>query len=138
MESVWDYPRPPRLEPTDRHIVIRHAGRTIADTRGALRVLETSHPPVYYLPPGDVDQSLIESAPGSSFCEWKGVARYWDVVIGEVRVARVGWSYPDPVPAFRALIDHFAFYAGPLDECLVVISRRGDARRMYRHLFLIS
>ncbi|MCL7966141.1 MAG: DUF427 domain-containing protein [marine benthic group bacterium] len=119
MESVWDYPRPPRLEPTDRHIVIRHAGRIIADTRAALRVLETSHPPVYYLPPGDVERSLLEAAPGSSFCEWKGAARYWNLVIGDERLRKLAWSYPDPVPAFRALIDHLAFYAGPLDECLV-------------------
>ena len=119
MESVWDYPRPPRLEPAHRHIVIRHSGRIIADTRSALRVLETSHPPVYYLPPGDVDQSLLEPAPGSSYCEWKGVARYWDLVVGQERLAKLAWSYPDPVPAFRPLTDHFAFYAGPLDECLV-------------------
>ncbi|MEJ2482211.1 MAG: DUF427 domain-containing protein [Gemmatimonadota bacterium] len=119
MESVWDYPRPPRLEPTDRHIVIHHAGRVIADTRNALRVLETSHPPVYYLPPDDVDLTLLEPAPGSSICEWKGTARYWDLVIGEKRIDRVAWSYPDPVPAFRPMLDHLAFYAGPLEKCLV-------------------
>lgn len=119
MESVWDYPRPPRLEPARRHIVIRHAGRLVADTRDALRVLETSHPPVYYLPPGDVDLSLLEPASGGSYCEWKGVARYWDLVTGGERLAKIAWSYPDPTPEFAALRDHLAFYAGPLDDCLV-------------------
>ncbi|MGW8282938.1 MAG: DUF427 domain-containing protein [Gemmatimonadota bacterium] len=119
VESVWDYPRPPRLEPTGRRIVIRHAGHIVADTRSAWRVLETSHPPVYYLPPADIDTSVIQSADGGSFCEWKGVARYWDLVIGARRIARAAWSYPDPATAFSALRDHLAFYAGPLDECTV-------------------
>lgn len=119
VESVWDYPRPPRLEPAGRHVLIRHAGHLVAETRTALRVLETSHPPVYYLPPEDVDRSLLEPAGGGSFCEWKGVARYWDLVIGEMRLAQVAWSYPKPIAEFRALVDHLAFYAAPLDECLV-------------------
>jgi uncharacterized protein (DUF427 family) len=119
MESVWEYPRPPRLEPTDRHIVIRHGGQTVADSRSALRILETSHPPVYYLPPDDVDLALLVPASGGSFCEWKGVARYWDLVTGDERLEMVAWSYPDPAPDYRALRDHLAFYAGPLDACLV-------------------
>jgi uncharacterized protein (DUF427 family) len=119
MESVWDYPRPPALEPTDRHIVIRHAGRIVADSRRPLRLLETSHPPAYYLPPDDVDDTLLVRAPGSSFCEWKGLAGYWDVVIGSERLRKVAWSYPDPVEAYAGLRDHFAFYAGPFDECTV-------------------
>lgn len=119
MESVWDYPRPPVLEGTDRHIMIRHSGRVVADTRRALRLLETSHPPVYYLPPGDVDDTLLVRARGSSFCEWKGLAGYWDVVIGSERLARVAWSYPDPVTAYEALRNHLAFFAGPFDECTV-------------------
>ena len=119
MESVWDYPRPPRLEPTDRHIVVRHSGRVLADSRRALRLLETSHPPVYYLPPGDVDDTVLVQTSGSSFCEWKGLAEYWDVVIGGQRLAKVAWSYPDPVAAYGALRDHFAFYAHPFDECTV-------------------
>lgn len=118
-ESVWDYPRPPRLEPTLRHIVIRHAGYLVADTRDAYRVLETSHPPVYYLPPADVDRSLLVPASGSSYCEWKGMARYWDLVADEERLSRIAWSYPDPAPVFEAIRDHLAFYAGPLEACLV-------------------
>lgn len=119
VESVWDYPRPPHLEPSGRHVVIRHAGHIVADTRNALRVLETSHPPVYYLPPTDIDTSVIHAADGGSFCEWKGVAEYWHVVIGGRRIDRAAWSYPRPAAAFSALKDHLAFYAGPLDECTV-------------------
>ncbi|MBT8478843.1 MAG: DUF427 domain-containing protein [Gemmatimonadetes bacterium] len=119
MESVWDYPRPPRLEPTARHIVVRHGGRLVAETRQSLRVLETSHPPVYYLPPADIDSSVVREATGSSYCEWKGLARYWDVVVGDVRVPSAAWSYPEPTPAFEALRDHLAFYADRLEACLV-------------------
>ena len=119
MESVWDYPRPPRLEATDRLIVIRHAGLILAESRRALRVLETSHPPVYYVPPDDVDVSMLEEAPGQSFCEWKGVARYWDVVVTGERIERAAWSYPKPVPEYSAMQDHLAFYADRFDECSV-------------------
>lgn len=119
MESVWDYPRPPRLEPTGRRIVVRHRGRLVADTRRALRVLETSHPPVYYVPPVDVDRTLLQSATGGSLCEWKGRAAYWDVVIDGERTARAAWSYPAPTAAFSALRDHLAFYADRLDDCSV-------------------
>lgn len=119
MESVRDYPRPPRLEPIGRHIVVRHGGRVVAETRRALRVLETNHPPVYYLPPDDVDGTLLAPAPGTSFCEWKGTARYWDLRIDGARVERAAWSYPDPAPLFLPLRDHLAFYADRLDACLV-------------------
>ena len=119
MESVWDYPRPPRLESTNRHVLVRHGGTLIADTVQALRVLETSHPPVYYVPPADVDFSLVRPAPGSSFCEWKGLARYWNVVVEGERIERVAWSYPAPDPAFATLKDHLAFYADRLDDCQV-------------------
>lgn len=119
MESVWDYPRPPRLEPTNRHIVVRHRGHTIADSRRAMRVLETSHPPTYYIPREDVDMSFIEEATGTSFCEWKGTARYWTVVADGDRIERTAWSYPDPTSAFRPMKDHLCFYAHGVDECRV-------------------
>ena len=118
-ESVWDYPRPPRLERSDRHIEIVLGGETIADTRRAWRVLETSHPPVYYLPTGDIRMELLEPAAGSSFCEWKGAARYWSVRLGDRLLERVGWSYPDPAPGFEPIRDHIAFYAGPFDAVRV-------------------
>lgn len=118
-ESVWDYPRPPRLEQTDRLIQITFGGVVIADTRTAWRVLETSHPPVYYLPPADLKTEHLNQSPGSSFCEWKGGARYVDVRVGD-RVARsVGWYYPDPTAAFSAIRDHIAFCAGAMDRCTV-------------------
>ena len=87
-ESVWDYPRPPRLEPVAKRLRVEHAGETIADTTWGYRVLETSHPPTYYIPPEDVRQELLEPAPGSSFCEWKGPASYVDLVVGDQRSPR--------------------------------------------------
>jgi uncharacterized protein (DUF427 family) len=118
-ESVWSYPRPPALEPVDARVRIVLDGRVIADTTSAWRVLETSHPPVYYLPPGDVAADAVTAAGGGSLCEWKGRARYWDVRAGDRRIERGAWSYPDPTPAFRAIKDHLAFYAGPMDRCTV-------------------
>ena len=118
-ESVWDYPRPPRLEPTPRRIRIVFAGETIADTRRAWRVLETSHPPVYYLPLDDIRREWLIAAPGSSFCEWKGGAVYWTLRVGGREAPRVAWSYPAPMLGFAPIRDHLAFYAGPLDECTV-------------------
>ncbi len=118
--SVWDYPRPPRLEPTARRLRIIHKGIVVADTVAGLRTLETSHPPTYYLPPADIDMGLLHaSAQRGSFCEWKGRATYWDVHIGQDTLFGVGWSYPDPTPAFAALKDHIAFYAAPFDEVWV-------------------
>ena len=119
MESVWDYPRPPRIESTSKRIVIRFGGAIIADTTHAMRVLETSHPPVYYLPIADVKDGALVRVSGSSFCEWKGVAHYYDVVSGSKRAERAAWGYADPTPGFRDLVLRVAFYAGPMDECTV-------------------
>ena len=94
-------------------------GVTVADSRAAIRTLETSHPPSYYIPPADIALGMLRRAEGSSFCEWKGAAAYWDIVIGDLVLPRVGWSYPNPTPAFAMLRDHIAFYAGPFDRCSV-------------------
>lgn len=118
-ESVWDYPRPAVAEPTGARIVIEHRGRIVAETRSAVRTLETSHPPSYYIPRTDVAVGMLRRAAGSSFCEWKGAAAYWDVVIDDVVLARVGWSYATPTPPFALLRDHVAFYAAPFDRCTV-------------------
>ena len=118
-ESVWDYPRPPRLEPSASHIVVELGGRILADTSRSLRVLETSQPPAYYLPPDDVDVARLEPSPTRTVCEWKGVASYVSVVVDGRRVADAGWCYPSPAPAFEALRGHFAFYAQVMDRCLV-------------------
>ena len=118
-ESVWDYPRPPRVEPVAERVTIRLGGALIADTGNALRVLETSHPPVYYLPIDDFVPGALADAPGSSFCEFKGAARYFDVHGGGVVREGAAWNYPDPAPGFETLVDRVAVYAGPMDECTV-------------------
>ena len=103
---------------------------TVADTHASIRTLETSHPPSYYIPPAAIAPGVLRRAGGSSFCEWKGVAEYWDVMIGGAVLPRVGWSYSAPSRAFAMLRDHVAFYAAPLDRCTVdgetVIPQPGD------------
>ena len=118
-ESVWDYPRPPRLEDFVGRIRIVFAGTTIVDTTRAVRVLETSHPPVYYVPPEDIIPEAVQAAGGQSWCEWKGQARYLDVVVGEARASKAAWTYPAPTTRFAALKDYVAFYADPMDACFV-------------------
>jgi uncharacterized protein (DUF427 family) len=114
-ESVWDYPRPPHLELARRAIEIHFADERIAATINAYRVLETSHPPVYYLPPDDVRMEFLRPAPGGSFCEWKGEAEYLDLVVGGRTATQAAWRYPRPTDAFAAIAGYVAFYAGPLD-----------------------
>ncbi len=118
-ESVWSYPRPAIAQPCTRHIRIEHRGRVIADTRASVRTLETSHPPSYYLPPSDLLMTVLRPSARGSFCEWKGQAVYYDLVIGDAVIEDVAWSYPAPTPAFESLRDHVAFYPGPLDACTV-------------------
>lgn len=118
-ESVWDYPRPPRVEATPKHIQIVFNGVVIADTHNAKRVLETSHPPVYYIPQADIKMEHVVRVPGSSVCEYKGQAGYFAVVVDGKRADKVAWSYPEPTPAFATIRDHLAFYAGPMDACYV-------------------
>ncbi|WP_407360643.1 DUF427 domain-containing protein [Microbacterium sp. LBN7] len=118
-ESVWDYPRPPRVEPVGERVTIRLGGVLIADTRDAVRVLETSHPPVYYLPIVDFVPGALTDAPGSSFCEFKGAARYLDVRGGDTVREGAAWNYPNPAPGFETLRDRVAVYAGPMDGCTV-------------------
>jgi len=119
-ESVWDYPRPPRLEACSRRIRIEFAGVLVADTTRAYRVLETSHPPVYYLPPQDLRlEYLVPSPTRSSSCEWKGRAVYHTLVVGNRRAIDAAWSYPEPTPAFAAIKDHLAIYASKVDACWV-------------------
>ncbi len=120
-ESVWDYPRPPRLERTGRRLRVVFAGRTVADTTAAYRVLETSHPPVYYLPPDDIDMSLVgASQAASSFCEFKGRAVYYDLIAaGAASVPGAAWAYPVPSRAFAPIAHHLAFYASQTVACYV-------------------
>jgi uncharacterized protein (DUF427 family) len=129
-ESVWDYPRPPRLEQPADHVVVTHNGRVIVDTTSPLRILETSHPPTYYLPRRDVDQGVLEPVEGSTFCEFKGLASYADLVVGDNRLSRAVWWYPDPSPGYLELVDHIALYPGRVDQCTVngevVQAQEGD------------
>ncbi len=118
-ESVWDYPRPPRLEPVPDRLRVVFDGMTIAETVRGWRVLETSHPPSYYLPPGDIMPGALAPAGGDAFCEWKGQAVYFDVVGTLRRASRAAWAYPHPTGAFAALAGHVAFYAGAMDACFV-------------------
>ncbi len=118
-ESVWDYPRPPRLEPVADRLRVIFNGVTIADTTNAQRVLETSHPPTYYLPPADIQPGVLQPARRTSLCEWKGAAHYFNVVVGDQAATNAAWAYPEPVPAFAALRDHVAFYPHLMDACFV-------------------
>jgi len=119
MESVWDYPRPPRVEPTDASVEVILGGEVVARTRRALRVLETSHPPTYYIPMADFAEGSLRPAEGSSFCEWKGTAAYLDVVGGGTVARRAAWHYPQPTAAFAKLAGHVAVYPAEVDRCLV-------------------
>lgn len=118
-ESVWDYPRPPRLELVTKRLRVVFDGVTIADTTRGKRVLETSHPPVYYLPPDDISMEYLLAATGLSFCEWKGRARYFNVIVNGKSAARAAWSYPKPTAVFVGIRDHIAFYCHLMDACFV-------------------
>lgn len=117
--SVWDFPRPAIAERCTAHLTIEFAGSVIAETRRSVRTLETSHPPSYYFPPEAIARDVLRRASGTSFCEWKRSAIYWDVIVGDHILPRVGWSYPDPTEQFALLRDHVAFYAAPFDRCTV-------------------
>lgn len=118
-ESVWDYPRPPRLEPSTERVVVRHGGLVLADTTASLRVLETSHPPTYYLPRAAFADGVLRPAEGASWCEWKGQASYLDLVVGDEVLTGIAWTYPDPSLRFEGLRDHVALYPGRVDEVTV-------------------
>ncbi len=132
MESVWEYPRPPALEPSPRRARVVHRGVAVADSARALRVLETTHPPAIYIPPGDVlAGALRPSSARGTVCEWKGRATYWDLALdGEDVVHAAAWSYPEPVATYAQLRDHLAFYPGRVDRCMlddeVVKPQRSD------------
>jgi len=118
-ESVWDYPRPPRLAPSSEQIQVVFNGETVADTWRPFRVLETSHPPVYYLPPEDIKMEYFSRTPRSSFCEFKGNATYWTIRVGEREALNVAWSYESPTPDFAAIRGYLAVYPGRMDTCYI-------------------
>ena len=118
-ESVWDYPRPPRVELVARLVRVEFAGRVLAETTRALRVCETSSPPVYYIPPADVDLDSLVPSERTSFCEWKGLAHYWSVRSHGRLAKDAGWSYPEPDVAFESIRDYLSFYPRRMDACFV-------------------
>ena len=118
-ESVWDYPRPPQLEEFAGSITVELGGATVASTTRAWRVLETSHPPTYYLPRGCFTEGSLRAAWGSSWCEWKGQASYFDLVTPSKVAPRAAWTYLDPTPGFRPITGAVAVMAGSVDRCTV-------------------
>jgi uncharacterized protein (DUF427 family) len=130
VESVWDYPRPPRVEPSSSRVVVRFAGEVVVDTTRAVRVLETSHPPTWYLPIADVAPGVLEPADGTSMCEFKGRARYRSLRVGDRIATAAAWTYPDPAPGYRELVDRIAIYPSRVDSCEVdgelVVPQDGD------------
>ena len=117
-ESVWAYPRPPAIRADPRRVEVRLGDLVIADSRQNYRILETASPPTFYIPPHSVHMELLEPCPGSSVCEWKGVARYWALKIPQRSSQSIGWSYSNPNPAFAAITGYFSFYPARV-ECFV-------------------
>ena len=128
-ESVWDYPRPPRLEEFRGSITIDFGGERIASTDHGWRVLETSHPPTYYLPRAAFTPGALRDASGSSWCEWKGQAAYFDLVSGDAVASRAAWTYLTPTAGFAPLTGAIAVMAAAVDRCTVngedVVSQPG-------------
>jgi uncharacterized protein (DUF427 family) len=129
-ESVWDYPRPPRLEHSTEHVLVAHRGHTLVDTTRAIRILETSHPPTYYFHPDDVDQTCLEAVSGSTFCEFKGHASYADIVIAGQRASRAAWWFENPSPGYADLAGYISLYPGRVEQCSIdgepVQAQEGD------------
>ncbi len=118
-ESVWDYPRPPRLETVDKHIRIIFNHELVADTHRAKRILETSHPPNYYIPLDDIRAEYLTPSTHATYCEWKGRANYYGLQVGDRQAQAVAWYYPKISPAYAELKGYVGFYPGPMDACYV-------------------
>ncbi|GCE65829.1 hypothetical protein OMCYN_01775 [cyanobiont of Ornithocercus magnificus] len=119
MERVSDYPRPPRLEHCSDHVRVEALGRLLAESNRSIRILETFHPPTYYLPPDAFNLDLLESSSHSTFCEWKGIATYHDVVFGDQRLHEALWTYLNPSDRFREIAGWYALYPALMDACWV-------------------
>ncbi len=118
-ESVWDYPRPPRLEDSSKHIQIIFNGEIIADSTRTKRILETSHPPVYYIPAENVKMAYFSPTSRHTYCEWKGEASYYSLTVGDKSAPNVAWYYPEPTAGYEGLKDYIAVYPSRMDRCLV-------------------
>jgi len=130
VESVWDYPRPPLVEASGDRVTVRHRGQLLIDTTKALRVLETSHPPTFYLPLAEFAPGSLVPVDGQTYCEFKGAASYFDIHIGGDVIPRAAWTYLDPSPRFGELRDMVSLYPGRLEDCSVagekVLAQPGD------------
>ncbi len=122
-ESVWDYPRPPRMEAVPERVRVEFNGLLVADSTRALRILETSHPPTIYVPRGDVRMEFLSHADGSSFCEWKGQASYFHLAVAGKKSVNAAWCYLHPITRYAPLAGHIAFYPSRVDACFL-----GDER----------
>ena len=118
-ESAWDYPRPPRVEPSSETVEIMLGDEVVARSTRTLRVLETSHPPTYYVPVADFAPGVLRPVNGTTYCEWKGQAEYFDLVTQRRTAPRTGWTYPTPTKGFEVLVDHVAVMPGQVDRCTV-------------------
>lgn len=118
-ESVWDYPRPPRVEKSKRRVRVLFNGETIADSTNTYRVLETSHPPAYYIPLEDIRTEYLHQTPRRTICEFKGAATYWTITINDKQSVEAGWSYESPTPDFEPIKGYITFYASRVDACFV-------------------
>lgn len=129
-ESAWDYPRPPRTEKFTGRVRVKFNDTVVAESQDAMRVLETYHPPVYYIPLTDIRVEFIVEAGGGSVCEWKGPATYYTLVVHNERADRAAWRYPNPTAAFTSIKDCLAFYPAAMDACYVddepVVPQPGD------------
>ncbi|MCW2770369.1 MAG: hypothetical protein JWR27_1802 [Aeromicrobium sp.] len=119
VENVWDYPRPPSIEPSDEHLVVTLGGMTIADTTSSYRICETSHPPTYYLPMSALVAGVLRPIDGTTFCEWKGAASYFDVVTPARTIPAGAWTYVVPTRGYADLVGHVAIYPGKVDTATV-------------------
>ena len=129
-ESVWDYPRPPRVEASARRVRVVVDGTVVAESTRAQRVLETSHPPGWYIPREDVRMDLLRPTSRQSACEFKGQAGYFSISAEGTERRDAAWSYEQPLPGYEAIAGHIAFYAGRVDEAWVdderVMAQAGD------------
>jgi uncharacterized protein (DUF427 family) len=129
-ESVWDYPRPPRVEACRRRARVLHRGVLVAESARAVRVLETSHPPGIYLPRDDVSPGVLVPSPTATFCEFKGRASYWNLSVADDTVTDAAWSYEDPSPGYERIAGYISFYPGRVDACFLddeaVVAQSGD------------
>jgi uncharacterized protein (DUF427 family) len=129
-ESVWDYPRPPDVKPDERLVTVVFAGKEIAHSNRAIRVLETSHPPTFYIPPGDVLGKGLRASGHATFCEFKGQAIYFDLQVGGLISKNAAWCYPEPRPPYEVIAGCFSFYPSRVEECTVggkvVVPQPGD------------